>query len=409
MPKIVEGMVSRLKVPAGKRDIQVFDSSLPGFGIRKFETGKAFYFVKFTVGAQQRKLSLGPVVPGVLGAMRRRASEILMHARVGRDLVGEKRAARTKQPAVTFGELVPRYLRDRQSELRDASYVEVARYLERYWQPLHGLGIDAIQRRDVVAEIDRIADAHGKVSADRARTSLSAFFAWAIDRGYLDLNPVQNIQRRAQGAGRTRVLTEAELVEVWKACGEDDYGRIVRLLILTGQRKTEIGDLSWPEVDLEKRQLDLPAERTKNKRPHLVPLSDEALAIVRAVLRFDTRVFLFGTGSRGFQGWSKAKQFLDDRIDEARASLGTKPISAWTIHDLRRSVVTHLHERGFAQPHAVEAIVNHVSGHRGGVAGVYNKALYLSERRKALDIWGQHLTALLEKRVGNVVPMRISK
>ena len=245
------------------------------------------------------------------------------------------------------------------------------------------------------------------MTADRARTALSAFFAWAIDRGYLDLNPVQNIQRRAQGAGRTRVLSEVELAAVWKACGCDDYGRIVRLLILTGQRKAEIGDLSWPEIDLENRQFDLPPERTKNGRPHLVPLSNEAVQLLMDAPRFEHRSFVFGQGSRGFQGWSKAKQFLDARIDEARERAREKPLALWTLHDIRRSVVTHLHERGFAQPHVVEAIVNHVSGHQSGVAGVYNKARYPAERRRALDLWAQHIVALLEGRDSNVVPLKV--
>lgn len=407
MVKLVEGLAGKLRVPAGKRDIQVFDDALPGFGIRKFESGKAFYFVKFTVGGQQRKLSLGAVVPGVLGEKRKAASEILTRARVGQDVVAEKRSAKTKR-TITLGELVPKYLRDCETRLRDATYIGTTRYLDRYWKPLHDRPVETIHRRDIVAVIDDLAVNHGKVAADRARAALSGFFAWAIDRTYLDLNPVQNIQRRAAGGSRTRTLSEAELVEVWKACADDDYGQIVRLLILTGQRKTEIGDLTWQEIDLEKRQLDLPPERTKNGRPHLVPLSDEAIELLKETPRFETRSFAFGQGTRGFQGWSKAKVEIDARITKAtkNASPEAKAMPGWTLHDIRRSVVTHLHECGFAQPHIVEAIVNHVSGHRGGVAGVYNKALYLAERRRALDLWGQHIVALVDGRESNVVALR---
>jgi integrase len=217
----------------------------------------------------------------------------------------------------------------------------------------------------------------------------------------------------------TLVLSEAELVVVWRACGDDDHGRIVRLLILTGQRKSEIGDLSWPEVDLEKRQLDLPPERTKNRKAHLVPLSDQALAIIEGISRRQGRDLLFGIGAGGFSGWSKAKEFLDDRITAARAEAREKPLPGWTLHDIRRSVVTHLAESrqrpgrdgkidtySFAQPHVVEAIVNHVSGHRAGIAGVYNKAAYLAERCQALDLWGAHVAALVEGRASNVVRLR---
>ena len=118
-------------------------------------------------------------------------------------MVAEKRIAKTKHTA-TLGELVPVYLRDREPVLRAASYIETSRYLERYWEPLHATAIEAIQRRDIVRVVDMLADEHGKVSADRARAALSGLFAWAIDRTYLDLNPVQNIARRAQAAARTR-------------------------------------------------------------------------------------------------------------------------------------------------------------------------------------------------------------
>ena len=401
MPKLVEGFASKLRVPAGDRDVQVFDDALPGFGIRKFKSGRAFYFVKFSIGGQQRKLSLGRVVPGVLGEKRRRASEILTRARIGQDVVAEKRAAKAKR-TLTLGELVPRYLREREAKFRARTYSEISRYLEKYWQPLHDQNIEGVQRRDVVGVIDTISDEHGKVAADRARTALSAFFAWAIDRGYLDLNPVQNIARRAQNGARNRVLSEAELAAVTLACADDDYGCIVRLLILTGQRKSEIGGLLWPEIDTDKHQIDLPAERTKNSRPHIVPLSDEGLAIVRRLLRREGRNYLFGSGIGPFSGWSKSKSKLDARIAAARVEANEQPLAPWTLHDLRRSVVTHLHERGFAQPHVVEAIVNHASGHRGGVAGVYNKALYLPERRSALDLWGRHMAALVKERSSRI-------
>jgi integrase len=203
------------------------------------------------------------------------------------------------------------------------------------------------------------------------------------------------------------VLSEGELVEVWEVCGDDDYGRIVRLLILTGQRKTEIGDLVWPEIDFDKRQIELPPERTKNRRAHLVPLADEALEILADVAALCGRDLVFGRGAGGFSGWSKAKAELDARIKTAREERGEeKPMPAWVLHDLRRSVVTHLHECKFALPHVVESLVNHVSGHLAGVAGCYNKAQHLDERRQALELWGKHLVALVVGRNSKVVPIR---
>jgi len=274
MPKFIEGFADKLIVPTGARDVQAFDDELPGFGIRKFARGRASYFVKFNVGHQQRRKTLGKVVRGNLKAMRLEASTVLAKARLGTDVVALAKAAATKT-TVTLGELVPKYLKARESELRAKSHSEITRYLKHAWQPLHAHTIDAITRQNVVGVVDDLARDSGKVTADRARTALSAFFSWAIDTGYLDANPTLNVRARAQNKPRERVLTEPELVEVWNACQDDDHGRVVRLLMLTGQRRAEMGDLGWPEISLEKRQIELPECRTKNGRAHVVPLSDD--------------------------------------------------------------------------------------------------------------------------------------
>ena len=396
MPKFFEGFADRLQVPDDARDVQVFDEGLPGFGIRKFASGRACYFVKYSIGAQQRRLTLGKVIRGNLKDMRLEASRVLAKARLGTDTAAVKRAAAGKL-MVTLGQLVPRYLEERQPAWRPRYYVEVRRQLEKDWKPLRGLDIEAITRQVILSTVNGIASEQGEVAADRARTALSGLFGWAIDEGYCDTNPTLSIRPRAPKRGRDRVLTESELVEVWRAAGANEYGMIVKLLILTGQRRVEIGDLGWSEIEPEKRQIELPAERTKAGRPHIIPLSAPALAIIGAIRQRKGRDLVFGQRAGGFSGWSKAKVELDGRIAAARKKAGDNThMPAWRLHDLRRSFITHINERGIAQPHVVEAIVNHISGHLAGVAGVYNKALYLSERRQALSRWGKHITALLD-------------
>lgn len=240
-------------MPEGAKDIQAFDDELPGFGCRKYASGKAVFFVKYNVGSQQRRKKLSAVVKGNLKDMRVEASKVLAKAQLGIDVVAEANAAAAKSSIPTLGELVPKYLEAREGELRAKTLVELTRYLagtkdkkgnERtppVFKAIYKLPIDAITSKDVMAIVKTIEH---KVAADRARTALSGLFAWAIDEEYRDDNPTLTVAARGQNGGRKRVLTEAELVEVWKACGDDDYGRIVRLLILTGQRRAEIGKLS---------------------------------------------------------------------------------------------------------------------------------------------------------------------
>jgi integrase len=410
MPKFVEGYVNKMRVAPGERDVQIFDDVLPGFGIRKFESGRASYFVKFNVGLQQRRLTLGAVVSGNLAEMRRKASTVLSKARLGHDAVAEKRAATGKRSG-SLNVLIEKYLKDRQPKLRPRYFTEVKRQLEKDWKSLHTQSVEIIGRQAVIGVIDEIAGSQGETAADRARVALSGLYGWAIERGYCETNPTLNISPRAETRARERVLTEPELVEIWRGSQDDDYGRIVKLLILTGQRRAEIGDLRWSEIDRAKRQIELPASRTKNGRPHLVPLSDQVVEVLDSIDIAEERDLVFGRGAGGFSGWSKAKAELDARTAEARCFADIKKaMSPWVLHDLRRSFVTHLNESKFATPHVIEAIVNHVSGQLAGVAGTYNKALYLDERRRALTLWGSHIESLIVgKRAKIVVPLRAGR
>jgi len=391
MPKLTEQFIARLIVPAGERDVQAFDDTLPGFGVRKFASGRAVWIVKYNVGRKQRKRSLGPVLPGSMPAKRKLADEILTRAKLGQDTAAEGDAAKAQasRVAAKIGDLVPKYLARCDATQRPSTAAETRRYLDRYWARLHKLVPREVTRPDVVEGVDAIEADHGAVTADRARVALSGFFTWCIDRGYADANPALGIGRRAVAPSSERVLSEPELAAVWLAAGNDDYGKIVRLLILTAQRRDEIGGLDRAEVAVDEKQIELPKDRTKNGREHIVPLSPQAMEILGSTVRVGDRTKYFGLGEGGYSGWSKSKARLDRRLP--------KDMDPWDIHDIRRSVATHLADRKFALPHVVEAILNHVSGHKAGVAGTYNKALYLAERRRALSRWGKHMVALVER------------
>jgi integrase len=217
------------------------------------------------------------------------------------------------------------------------------------------------------------------MTANRARAALSACFAWAVREGLADSNPVIGTNRWDEQS-RDRVLSADELAVVWHAAGDDAYGTIIKLLILLGQRLNEIGGLRWSEII--DGTIQLPSERTKNGRAHGVPLS----ALAQGLLDSRPRVgdFVFGQ-HRPFTRWAKSKLELDERIEK----MGGK-LAHWTHHDLRRSCASGMGEIGIA-PFVVETVLNHVSGHRGGIAGVYNKSDYRREKKHALELWASHV------------------
>ncbi len=250
--------------------------------------------------------------------------------------------------------------------------------------------VDRVHRATVAVRLKEIAKENGPVSANRARQCLSAFFGWAMREGLAGANPVLATNQAIEETSRERVLFDDELRAIWWACRDDTFGRLVRLLILTGQRRDEVGGITRDEISLDTATWALSAHRSKNGRPHEVPLSRPALEIVSTVVKEHERSNLFGNEGRGYSGWSTAKTTFDSRMKEAGAS-----IDAWRLHDIRRTVATRLADLG-TLPHIVEAILNHISGHKSGVAGVYNQATYAREKREALDLWAAHVGSLVQ-------------
>jgi len=214
-----------------------------------------------------------------------------------------------------------------------------------------------------------------------------------MEEGWRDSNPVVGTRTKP----RDRVLADAELVAIWSAYGNDDYGRIVRLLILTGARRQEVGGMRRGEFAFEDGTWTLPAERSKNHRAHTLALPPAALAIVGAILPGE-RDHLFGSrASSGYTAWAAGKAALDQRLANA--------VEPWKLHDIRRTVATRMADIGI-EPHVIEAVLNHYSGHRRGIAGVYNRSPYEKAVKGALIRWSEHVRDLVEGRVeSNVVTL----
>lgn len=261
--------------------------------------------------------------------------------------------------------------------------------LLRDWEPRP---ITEISRRDVLRALDAKIEAGHESAANTMRTHLKLLFGWAAERDYLPHGaplPTDRIRRPGREQSRERTLSDHELRAIWNAASASVFGDIVRALALTGQRRTEVAGMRWAELDLAAGVWEIPRERSKNGTPHRVPLSRPLLEIIERRRQQSAGGLVFTVDGGLYSGWSRSKGRLDQRAGAADWPEG------WRLHDLRRTMVTRMNEELNIPPHIVEACVNHVSGHKAGVAAVYNRADYLEQKRDAFDKWADHLLAIV--------------
>lgn len=409
--------IRRLKLPAGKDDHTEYDETIPGwlFRIRRTTKGANRYWqFEYQVGdaretqsgrkrRARRKLTYGRYPVMDVPEAREKAERLHAETMLGNDPQAMKQENR-RRAVDTYEACVQMYLAWLRSKKRLAAVTlsETERHLTRNLAGLDPLRIDQIDQLRLAAELKTFAARTGaEVQANRTATSCHGFFVWCRGEGLIVANPAAGLNRFAEAA-RDRVLSLPELAHVLRACTSSpssDYFDIIWLLVLTGQRKNEIGSLRWSEIDLDNAVVTLPAPRVKNRRKHSFPLSGPALAILKR--RFDARrsgrdlVFGRGNGGRGFSGWSLAKTRLD-------ATLNLEP---WVVHDLRRSFSTGLGDLG-VPPHVIEMLINHQSGTKSGVSGRYNWSVYEKEGRQAVELWAESVVATVEERAPCVVPLQ---
>jgi integrase len=316
------------------------DKRVHGLGLRT-RNGKRSWVYQYYLHGITRRIRLGG--PELSQAQARELAKAesgkLARAKLGHGLdpAAERDKRKTEaKPRIktnTPASIIPVYLAARAGGLKASTYEAQERHLNTHWQSLHDLSLADVSRADVAAVLTVITKKNGPIAANRARATLSKFYRWAIGEGLCDNNPVTGTNKRDENDPRERSLSDAEAAAVWLAAPDNDYGRILKLILLTGCRRTELGDLKWSEIDTEARTITLPRERTKNGQEHVVPLTDAALAIVNSITRRD-RDYVFGrTCDGGYSGWSKSKAEFDGLV---------KFKEPWTPHDLRRTVRTGL-------------------------------------------------------------------
>jgi integrase len=393
--------VTGLALPAGKDDHLEWDDELAGFGVRLRASGRKVWIAQYRPPGSRRtrRVTLGAVEKLTPVEARTAARKLLARVALGHDPQGEREAERARS-ARTFRSAVEAYLAAKQGELRPASYrIRRLYLLGPYFRPLHPMGVGDVAHPDVAARLSAITRGHSTHTAGAARRAVSAFFRWTMEEGWTTANPVIGTRKPADSKPREHVLSDAELVRVWRACGDDDFGRIIRLLILLGSRRAEVGGMRWSELDLDAGMWTLPAGRSKNHRAHAIALPAAAIELIKSVPR-SSRDHLFGDrAGRGFTSWSRGRQDLDQHL------IGK--VKPWRIHDIRRTVATGMADVGI-EPHHIEACLGHYSGHRRGVAGIYNRSSYERPIKAALQRWSEHVAALVGGREAKVIPLRVS-
>jgi integrase len=395
--------IAGLMLDDDKRELFAWDSEMSGFGLKLWakRNGSGIlrtFVVQYRTSGRTRRISLGSTTKVSLTAAREAARRILGGAALGLDAQAEKQSKRARA-ARTFSNTVDLYLAAKESVLRRGSLRLGVLYLRGdYFAPLFGTAIDDITRADVAACLSSAARRHSSNSAASARRWASALLGWAVAEGLLlGGNPIDGTRKPQRTPPRERVLSDPELAAVWNACGDDDHGRIVRLLILTGARRQEVGGMRWSELELDAGIWTLPAARSKNKRAHTITLPPAALEIVRSIPRRGDHLFGSSWGRhRGFTIWGRSKSNLDGRLPE---------VQPWRLHDIRRTVATGMIGNLGIEPHHVEAVLNHYSGHRAGIGGTYNRSAYTTQIASALARWAAHVADLVEGRTGNVIAM----
>jgi integrase len=377
--RLTKSAIDSLPMPAA--ELVYWDETLPGFGVKVTPKGRKVFVVLYRTGgkgSQLRKYTIGAYGRVTLHAARGEAQRVLAARADGRDPAGEKRAARRRLVADRIEDLVATYIKQHVSTRRSAG--EISRVLKREiverWATR---SVHAITKRDVIELVSEIVDRGAPVSANKAFKVTKTFFNWCVGKAVIDRSPCEGLNAPSREVARDRVLTDEELGRVLRAACElgGPYGGIVEMLALTAQRREEVNQLTWAELDLERRVWTLPGSRTKNGKPHIVHLSAPALEAIAKQPRTGDYVF---SGQRPFTDFSGAKRTLDSMSG----------VTNWRLHDLRRTAVSGMAALGVA-PHVADKILNHTSGTISGVAAVYQRHEFLKEREHALDRWATHV------------------
>jgi integrase len=374
-------------LPTPQSELVYWDASFPGFGVKLTPKGRKVFVVLYRTGgagSKLRKYTIGSYGRVTLHQARVAAQKVFAAKLEGRDPATEKQEAKRRIIADRVEDLLETFIAQRLSQNRSAG--EISRLLRReVGKPWAGRSIHDITKRDVVDVVSTIEQRGAPIAANKALKSIKTFLRWCVGRAVLDQSPAEGVPLPAKEVARDRVLDDKELAQIIIAAKKigGPYGGIVELLALTGQRREEVAQLTWEELDLVQRIWIIPKLRTKNAKEHVVHLSVASLAVLNRVNSRGPLVFS-SLGTKPFRTFSRDKRLLDQLAG----------VTQWRLHDLRRTCVSGMARLGIP-PHVADKLLNHQAGTISGVAAVYQRHEFLAERREALERWGTHVAKIV--------------
>lgn len=394
--KLTERAIDRLTCEAGRKDALVFDVEQRGLAVRVVAAGSKTYLAQYSSSGRKHRVPLGSVDAISLAAARSAAAAIMGQVAQGANPAVSRKAEAVQAKAsalrdqMTLTKLVGDWEKLHLSSRRPRYRTEAVSALKRAFAEWLGRPAERLTRKDVVKVLDQLPPSMARATAAYGR----ACFSWGLKREAVETNPFEALPVQTV-TKRDRVLQDAECERVWRAaCAiSAPFGPIVRLLMLTGQRREEVGGMAWSELSADLATWTIPAERSKNGQPSVVPLSGPVTDLLQErldAMRENRRGLVFpGEGGRPFGGWSKSKAALDM----------ASGVTGWRLHDLRRTTATGLQRLG-VRLEVTEAVLNHVSGTRSGIVGIYQRHDWAAEKRAALEAWAAHLMAVIESGAG---------
>ena len=364
--RLTDISIRALKTPSVGASV-FYDDLLSGFGVRVSEGGTKSYIL--THGRRRQRETIGRVGVIALHDARAEAKRRLAEYTLGRE----------KPRSIGWSDALEKYLGEVASTCKPRTHADYDYFLKRYVR-YGDMKLSEISPHDIGATIERLA--HTPAVQHRVYTVLRAFLRWAHRKHYIDRDPMERMQAPPASTPRDRILTDDELRRVWRAAGDDRYGRIVKLLILTGQRRGEITGLTGAMVGTD--TITLPSDHTKNGRQHVLPLGLLAKSVLGRARPPHTLYFPARGRTTPFNGFSKGKTHLDKHCG----------FSDWTVHDLRRTFASGMASIGVQLP-VIERLLNHVSGSFGGIVGVYQRYDFMPEMLEAIARWEEHVKGVI--------------